>query len=339
MPSCSPFRCFVVLLLVATAGLLARPAEASKQLFAGIVDAAATRHGVDPDLVHAVIAVESGYRATAQSPAGAQGLMQLMPGTQRDLGVADAFDPRQNVDAGVAYLRRLTEEFGTVLALAAYNAGPGAVRRYNGIPPYAQTRAYVRAVLDRSRPAASAKATEGHDPSRDRSETDVAEDAPPADRRLQEDHLTMDAAAGLQPPLLAATPDPDELVIARDARAGALNQGVADERTIQLGGAGSTHVAVARFVRLRQFEPGSSSTDANRLLERRKSHEIARNLFFRTVSGTNGDRPVPYGSIPVNADGSGSVRAEGPAGVQPHRGPGAYGRARAPGSTMRDDSG
>ena len=125
-PSCSAFRCFVVLLLVAAAGLLARPADAGTRPFAGIVDSAARRHGVDPDLVHAVIAVESGYRATAQSPAGAQGLMQLMPGTQRDLGVADAFDPRQNVDAGVAYLRRLTDEFGTVLAIAAYNAGPGA---------------------------------------------------------------------------------------------------------------------------------------------------------------------------------------------------------------------
>ena len=208
-PSCSPFRCFVVLLLVAAAGLLARPAEASKRLFAGIVDAAAERHGVDPDLVHAVIAVESGYRATAQSPAGAQGLMQLMPGTQRDLGVADAFDPRQNVDAGVAYLRRLTDEFGTVLALAAYNAGPGAVRRYNGIPPYAQTRAYVRAVLDRGR----RPAVEEHDPSKDRalavSEADVTEDAAPADRRLQDDHLAMDAAAGLQPRMLDAALDPD----------------------------------------------------------------------------------------------------------------------------------
>ena len=137
-PSRLARRCLVLLLLlvaVAT-GVLARPAEAGTRPFAGIVAAAAERHGVDPDLVHAVIAVESGYRTTAQSPAGAQGLMQLMPGTQRDLGVADAFDPRQNVDAGVAYLRRLTDELGTVLALAAYNAGPAAVRRYNGIPAY-----------------------------------------------------------------------------------------------------------------------------------------------------------------------------------------------------------
>ena len=153
-------RCLVFLLLVAGAGFLAPPAEAATRPFADIVDAAARRHGVDADLVHAVIAVESGYRTSAQSPTGAQGLMQLMPGTQRDLGVSDAFDPRQNVDAGVAYLRRLTDEFGTVLALAAYNAGPGAVRRYNGIPPYEQTHAYVRTVLGRSQSAADVQEPE-----------------------------------------------------------------------------------------------------------------------------------------------------------------------------------
>ena len=148
-------RVFLVFLLLAAAGscFLTLPAEAADLPFADLVDTVARRHGVDPDLIHAVIAVESGYRASAQSRAGAQGLMQLMPGTQRDFGVSDAFDPRQNVDAGVAYLRRLTDEFGTVLALAAYNAGPGAVRRYNGIPPYDETRDYVRAVLARGRPA------------------------------------------------------------------------------------------------------------------------------------------------------------------------------------------
>ena len=149
-PSRFACRCLVFLLLVAAgAGFLAPPAEAAKRPFGDIVDAAARRHGVDADLVHAVIAVESGYRASAQSPAGAQGLMQLMPGTQRDLGVSDAFDPRQNVDAGVAYLRRLTDEFGTVLALAAYNAGPGAgaaLQRHPAIRRDARLRA------DRARP-------------------------------------------------------------------------------------------------------------------------------------------------------------------------------------------
>ena len=97
LPSPSASRCLVLLLLVGVGvGFLARPVEAVKRPFADIVGDAARRHGVDLDLVHAVIAVESRYRARAQSPADAQGLMQLMPGTQRDLGVSDAFDPRQN---------------------------------------------------------------------------------------------------------------------------------------------------------------------------------------------------------------------------------------------------
>ena len=212
-PSSLCRRWLVLLLLVVGTGFLAPPAEAAKRPFADIVAAAARRHGVDADLVHAVIAVESGYRASAQSPAGAQGLMQLMPGTQRDLGVSDAFDPRQNVDAGVAYLGRLTDEFGTVLALAAYNAGPGAVRRYNGIPPYEQTHAYVRAVLDRGRPTADVQEPEEQDPSGDRahagSETDHAEGAPVA-LRLQDDHPAADGAAELEPRVLdeAAELDP-----------------------------------------------------------------------------------------------------------------------------------
>ena len=253
-PSCSPFRCLVVLLLAAAAGFLARPVEASTRPFAGIVDSAARRHGVDPDLVHAVIAVESGYRASAQSPAGAQGLMQLMPSTQRDLGVADAFDPHQNVDAGVAYLRRLTDQFGTVLALAAYNAGPGAVRRYNGIPPFEETRAYVRAVLD--------QAAEEHAPSRrDRTHAEAGL-ADPAlfDRRAQDDHLALDGAAGLEPQARDEAVDlddrtgtaalPDQLVNPRGAQAGALRQVAADEPLLQVKGAGAAHAAAdtARLV-------------------------------------------------------------------------------------------
>ena len=115
--------------------------------YADLIAAAARRYRVDPALLHAVIAVESGYRPQAVSSAGAQGLMQLMPATQRDYGVSDPFDPGQNVYAGTAYLRSLIDEFGTVLALAAYNAGPGAVRRYRGIPPWSETRAYVRDVV------------------------------------------------------------------------------------------------------------------------------------------------------------------------------------------------
>lgn len=112
-----------------------------------LVEDAAARHRVDPLLVHAVIAIESGHRPDAVSPAGALGLMQLMPRTARMLGVSDPFDPRANVEGGVAYLRRLADEFGTVLALAAYNAGPGAVREHGGVPPFAETRGYVRSVL------------------------------------------------------------------------------------------------------------------------------------------------------------------------------------------------
>ena len=133
------------------------------------------------------------------------------PGTQRDLGVSDAFDPRQNVDAGVAYLRRLTDEFGTVLALAAYNAGPGAVRRYNGIPPYEQTHAYVRAVLSRGQRAADVQAPEEQNPSADRAragaEADHAEGAPVA-LRLQDDHPAADGAAGLGPRALDEETEP-----------------------------------------------------------------------------------------------------------------------------------
>ena len=115
--------------------------------YGGLVEDAAARHRVDPLLVHAVIAVESQHRPDAVSRNGAQGLMQLMPRTARMLGVSDPFDPRANVEAGVAYLRRLGDEFGTVLALAAYNAGPGAVREHGGVPPFPETRGYVRSVL------------------------------------------------------------------------------------------------------------------------------------------------------------------------------------------------
>ena len=112
-----------------------------------VVEDAAARHRVDPLLVHAVIAVESQHRPNAVSPEGAQGLMQLMPRTARMLGVSDPFDPRANVEGGVAYLRRLADEFGTVLALAAYNAGPAAVREHGGVPPFPETHGYVRSVL------------------------------------------------------------------------------------------------------------------------------------------------------------------------------------------------
>lgn len=116
--------------------------------FRELVERTAQRYGVDPALVDAVIQAESGYDPQATSPAGAVGLMQLLPTTARGLGVLDPYDPVQNVEGGVRYLRSLLDRFGDVqLALAAYNAGPGAVLRYGGVPPYPETRTYVQRVL------------------------------------------------------------------------------------------------------------------------------------------------------------------------------------------------
>lgn len=121
-----------------------------------IITDAAHRHEMDPLLVRAVIRQESGFHANAVSKVGAKGLMQLMPETARELGVANAFDPRQNVEGGTTLLRQLLDRYhGQVdLALAAYNAGPGAVDRYGGIPPYPETQAYVRNVMASYREAA-----------------------------------------------------------------------------------------------------------------------------------------------------------------------------------------
>lgn len=117
--------------------------------------AAEQKYGVPAPLLSAVAQQESGYNPTAVSHAGAQGLMQLMPGTARTLGVTDPFDPAQAVDGAARMLRDLTKRFGsTELALAAYNAGPGAVLKYQGIPPYPETQRYVRNVLSLMKGAA-----------------------------------------------------------------------------------------------------------------------------------------------------------------------------------------
>ncbi len=114
-----------------------------------IITDTCSRHGVDAELVKAVIQVESNYNHNAVSRKGAMGLMQLMPGTANRYGVKKAFDPQENVEGGVRYLKDLLELFGSdlKLALAAYNAGEGAVQRYNGIPNYVETQNYVRKVL------------------------------------------------------------------------------------------------------------------------------------------------------------------------------------------------
>jgi soluble lytic murein transglycosylase-like protein len=120
-----------------------------------IAASAARRHGLDPELVVAVVSVESGFRPAAVSPKGAQGLMQLMPRTAASLGVEDAFDPAQNLDGGARHLGQLLTLSGgdVARALAAYNAGEGAVQRHGGVPPYRETRAYVKKVLERYRAA------------------------------------------------------------------------------------------------------------------------------------------------------------------------------------------
>ena len=115
-----------------------------------LISSAAQTHGVDRDLVAAVIAQESGGNPYALSRAGAKGLMQLMDATARNLGVRHSFDPARNVDGGVRYLRQMLDKYDgdERLALASYNAGPGAVDKYNGVPPYPETRQYVQSVLD-----------------------------------------------------------------------------------------------------------------------------------------------------------------------------------------------
>jgi soluble lytic murein transglycosylase-like protein len=116
--------------------------------YADLFNQAGARYGVSPALLSAVAKQESGYKADAVSPAGARGLMQLMPGTAKGLGVTNSMDPAQAVDGAARMLRDLTNRFGsTPLALAAYNAGPGAVMKYDGIPPYAETQHYVKNIM------------------------------------------------------------------------------------------------------------------------------------------------------------------------------------------------
>ena len=114
-----------------------------------VINGASDRHNLDPDLITSVIHAESGFNTRAVSPKGAQGLMQLMPGTAANLGVSNAFDPGANVEGGTKYLRELLElyNFDLVKALAAYNAGPIRVRQYHGVPPYYETQAYVARIV------------------------------------------------------------------------------------------------------------------------------------------------------------------------------------------------
>jgi soluble lytic murein transglycosylase-like protein len=125
--------------------------------FAHVIRTAAERYGVDARLIEAIVQTESAGNPTAVSPKGARGLMQLMPERAAELGVHDSFDPQQNVDGGVRHVRDLLQRFGgdVTLALAAYNAGEAAVRSHGGVPPFAETREYVRRVQAMYRGGAS----------------------------------------------------------------------------------------------------------------------------------------------------------------------------------------
>jgi soluble lytic murein transglycosylase-like protein len=122
------------------------PAELA-QPYSELIDTLSARHGVDPRLVKAIIRVESAYQERARSRKGAMGLMQLMPDTARQYAVRDPYEPRSNIEAGIRHLSSLLEHFTVPLALAAYNAGEAAVRRFGGVPPYPETRDYVGRVL------------------------------------------------------------------------------------------------------------------------------------------------------------------------------------------------
>lgn len=136
-------------LLQADGNLVPRGGYRRREQLWPMVREIAAFHGLDPNLVDLVIRMESGYNTRAVSHKGAQGLMQLMPGTAAMYGVSDVFDPRENIQAGVRYLRDMLQRYNSnlTLALAAYNAGPGAVDRHGGVPPFRETRNYVDSIM------------------------------------------------------------------------------------------------------------------------------------------------------------------------------------------------
>ena len=133
-----------------TTGASAQPAAGGGSTqYDAMIEAAAARNHLDPALLHGLIQQESGFDPNSQSSAGAMGLTQLMPGTASSLGVANPLDPAESIEGGARYLAEMMSRFGgnAEQALAAYNAGPGAVAQYGGVPPYAETQSYVQKVL------------------------------------------------------------------------------------------------------------------------------------------------------------------------------------------------
>ncbi len=121
----------------------------SKSKIKELISRVSQKHGIDEKLVNALVNQESGFNPNAKSKVGAMGLMQLMPATAKGLGVTNPMDPEQNVEGGVKYLKSMLDKYNgnIILALAAYNAGPGAVDKYDGVPPYKETQNYVKSIL------------------------------------------------------------------------------------------------------------------------------------------------------------------------------------------------
>ncbi len=130
-------------------GSLSKKTGFSKEKIMALANEISDKYNVDSRLVHAVIKQESAFNPDAKSSAGALGLMQLMPKTAQALGVKDPLNPKENIEGGVKYLKQMLDKFNgnTILALAAYNAGPNAVSKYNGVPPYKETQNYVMSIL------------------------------------------------------------------------------------------------------------------------------------------------------------------------------------------------